>query len=162
MPAQLPLGVYRLIIQYFISSGGDTSNSPAVQEEQAQTFGLPPTAMRRGNQASLAKLMRVSKVSSIESYWADVQKLYEVCKTELYKDCLVADIDTFAQDISSNPRKMDLLARVRTLRLYQRDYYLLKEPTYVELISRGEWRFLGLKEFLTDYHAGLRQAFQDL
>jgi hypothetical protein len=72
---------------------------------------------------------------------------------------LVGDIDTFAQDISSNPRKMELLGRVRTLRLHQRDYYLLKEPTYVGLILRGEWRFLGLKEFVNDYYAGLRQAF---
>jgi hypothetical protein len=72
MPAQLPLEVYRLIIEYFISSGGDTSNSPVVQKEQAETFGLPATAIRRGNQASLAKLMRVSKVSIIVSCQTNV------------------------------------------------------------------------------------------
>jgi hypothetical protein len=51
---------------------------------------------------------------------------------------------------------------VRTLRLYQRDYYLLKEPTYAELILQGKSQFLGLKGFGNDYYAGLRQAFQDL
>jgi hypothetical protein len=92
----------------------------------------------------------------------DQQILYDICKTELYRDCLVGDIDTFAQDISSNPRKTELLGRVRTLRLYQRDYYLLNEPTYVELIVQGKSQFLGLKEFGNDYYAGLRQAFHDL
>jgi hypothetical protein len=50
---------------------------------------------------------------------------------------------------------------VRTLRLYQKDYYLLKEPSYVELVSQGEWQFLGVKEYGNDYYAGIRQAFHD-
>lgn len=58
--------------------------------------------------------MRVSKVSSSVCYWANVQKLYEICETELYKDCLVADIDTFAQDIGTNPRKVEKMALIKT------------------------------------------------
>jgi hypothetical protein len=53
--------------------------------------------------------------------------MYEICKTELYNDCLVGDLDTFIQDISSNPLKIDLLSRVKTLRLYEADTSLLKD-----------------------------------
>jgi hypothetical protein len=74
---------------------------------------------------------------------------------------LVGDIDTFAQDIASNPRKIELLGRVRTLRLYQRDYYLLKEPSYAELITQGKWQLLVPKNESKDCLAGVRQAFLD-
>ena len=41
------------------------------------------------------------------------QTMYELCKTELYDDCLVGDIDTFAQDIESNPQKTELLVQIK-------------------------------------------------
>ena len=91
----------------------------------------------------------------------DRQTLYEICKTELYRDCLVGDFDDFVSDVSSNPRKIDLLNRVKSLRLYQADYLLLKEPTYEELLSVGEWRFLGVKSHIKDCWASLMLAFND-
>ena len=155
MPAQLPPEVYRLIIKYLISSEGDTSDSLGVQQEHAQTFGLPATVIRRGNQASLANLMRVSKVSSIVPHWANVQKLYEICETELYKDCLVADIETLAQDIGTNPRKVEHLALIKTLRVYLGNDRSLEEPTYTHLIVDGEWTLSGSVSTSEDCFLGM-------
>lgn len=89
--------------------------------------------------------------------------MYELCKTELYHDCLVGDIDTFAQDIMSNPRKTELLARIKTLRIYQADELLSKEPTYAQLLSNDvEWRILGPRAAPEDDLAALRLATIDV
>jgi len=50
---------------------------------------------------------------------------------------------------------------MRTLRLYQSDFYLLKEPSYAELITQGKWQLLVPKKESEDYFAGVTQAFQD-
>jgi hypothetical protein len=88
--------------------------------------------------------------------------MYELCKTESYNDCLVGDIDTFAQDIHSNPQKSELLARIKTLRVYQADQLLLKEPTYAQLLSdHNEWRMVGPRLTTTDELAALKLAVED-
>jgi len=90
------------------------------------------------------------------------QTMYELCKTELYDDCLVGDIDTFAQDIESNPQKTELLAQIKTLRVYQGDQLLLKEPTYARLVSDSdEWRILGTRVSTLDEYGALKLAVQD-
>lgn len=90
------------------------------------------------------------------------QTMYELCKTELYNDCLVGDIDTFAQDIESNPQKTELLAQIKTLRVYQADQLLWKVPTYAQLVSDpDEWRILGPRLATVDEFASLRLAVQD-
>lgn len=71
MPVQLPTDIYRRIIHYLVSSKEDISDAPANSKGQLQTFGLPATAIRRSNQASLANLMQVLKVSSIVYYVPD-------------------------------------------------------------------------------------------
>jgi hypothetical protein len=86
--------------------------------------------------------------------------MYEICKTELYDDCLVGNLDTFVQDISSNPRKIDLLGRVKTLRLYETDISLLKEPTYLQLVSNEEWPYLVAKKKASDFYRPLKLAKQ--
>ena len=86
--------------------------------------------------------------------------MYEICKTELYDDCLVGDLDTFVQDISSNPHKVDLLGRVKTLRLYEADTSLLKEPTYLQLVSNAEWPYLVAKRKASDFYRPLQLAMQ--
>jgi len=86
--------------------------------------------------------------------------MYEICKTELYDDCLVGNLDTFIQDISSNPRKVDLLGRVKTLRLYEADTSLLKEPTYLQLLSNEEWPYLVAKKKASDFYRPLQLAKQ--
>ena len=86
--------------------------------------------------------------------------MYEICKTELYDDCLVGNLDTFIQDISSNPRKVDLLGRIKTLRLYEADTSLLKEPTYLQLVFKGEWPYLVAKRKAKDFYRPLQLAMQ--
>jgi hypothetical protein len=86
--------------------------------------------------------------------------MYEICKTELYDDCLVGNLDTFVQDISSNPHKVDLLGRVKTLRLYEADTSLLKEPTYLQLVSNEEWPYLVAKKNANDFYRPLQLAKQ--
>jgi hypothetical protein len=88
--------------------------------------------------------------------------MYEICKTELYDDCLVGNLDTFVQDISSNPHKVDLLGRVKTLRLYEADTSLLKEPTYLQLVSNEEWPYLVAKKNANDFYRPLQLAKQQI
>lgn len=84
--------------------------------------------------------------------------MYETCKTELYKDCLVDDIDTFAQDIETNPRKVEHLTRVTTLEVYHGSERSLKEPTYTQLIMDDEWAVTGSVSTTDDCFLGLRLA----
>ena len=86
--------------------------------------------------------------------------MYEICKTELYDDCLVGNLDTFIQDISSNPHKVDLLGRVKTLRLYEADTSLRKEPTYLQLVSKEEWPYLVGKRKARDFYRPWQLAMQ--
>lgn len=64
MPTQLPPDIYRRIIQYLLSPEGNASNSSAISRVRAQICSLPATGTQRSNQASVASLMQVSKVSS--------------------------------------------------------------------------------------------------
>lgn len=87
-----------------------------------------------------------------------LQVLYDLSKTELYDDVLVADIDTFVQDLSYNPAKIDLLNRITTLRVYETESGVNMDPNYIQLMQLGEWSFCGLKTGPEDCWAGMRKA----
>jgi hypothetical protein len=79
----------------------------------------------------------------------------------LYRECLVADIDTFAQNIKTNPRKLELLNQTRALRLYQPVRNVLTDPTYAQLVIEKKWHFCGAKEYAYDHWAGADAAAED-
>jgi len=80
--------------------------------------------------------------------------LYGLCKTELYSECLVADIDTFVQEVTANPRKLELFDLVKTLRLYQPAARMLTDPTYVQLVYEGQWQLCGGKQYARCWWVG--------
>lgn len=153
---QLKPEIYRLIVKALISSYDQPSDSSPASGKRLNEVPLPG----KGHQAALANLMRVSKVSTASLSQTNNQVFYEICKTELYRDCLIGDIDTFVQDLPTNPRKPDLLSRIRSLRIYQADHQLLKEPTYLQLVTTegDEWYYLGIKLAPVDPIAGLEFA----
>jgi hypothetical protein len=128
--------IYRLIVKAVVDSGRIHDDGDSIRYSDAKT-----TTRQETQQATLATLMRTSKVSPTPGKEAEVQAdkqtLYDLSSTELYRDCLVADFDTFVQDLTTNPGKAKLLSHVKTLRVYQGDHALLKEPNYHHLISQG-------------------------
>lgn len=67
------------------------------------------------------------------------------------------------QDIESNLQKAELLNQTKTLRIYQEDQLLLKEPTYHQIISNdNEWSTLGARLTTKDDLAALRLATENV
>jgi hypothetical protein len=90
--------------------------------------------------------------------------MYDICSPQLYKDCLVADLDTFLRDIETNSRKVEHLSKVSTLRVYHRtprDYLGQKYGTYSALLSgTGDWVSCGMKKQLREPMAEVREAIE--
>lgn len=75
MPVELQPEIYRLIIKALVSQGKVLSETSADRGKCAQAASLPSTSIRREYQAYLARMMRVSKVSSTVSryrYYTDM------------------------------------------------------------------------------------------
>jgi hypothetical protein len=161
MMVQLKPEIYRLIVKALLLSYDD--DSTPLPEVHLRTPSLLAAPVRQNKQIALANMMRVSKVriNRQNDVKADPQTLHEICKTELYDNCLVGNIDTFVQGLGLSSRKADLLCRVKTLRLWQADEHLLKEPTYLQLIADGEWHYLVAKVAIRDYWRGLVLAMRD-
>lgn len=64
MPVQLQPEIYRLIIKALVSLDDEPRGKVLDDEDLVQASGLPPTSLKISRQSSLAKLMRVSKVST--------------------------------------------------------------------------------------------------
>jgi hypothetical protein len=88
--------------------------------------------------------------------------LYDLCRPKLYQDCLVGDLQTFVQDLDTNPRKVESLSQTTTLRLYHPFQNAYREPSYQnifsESLSEPLWPYCGMKICAYDPLAGYRSG----